>query len=267
MPLVPRIYVGTPAQNSSFFNAGIWTNIETPNGISRLPRIGETVFVWATIHNHADLDFTDVRVNFYFHPVTAAPGRAGAIKIGLSYLSIQQGEVRDVLCISPWGVRDTGCLIVELEHALIPASQSKYFEAIEVPWVGQRNLDIVSAQDGSIHRFPFTVGPYEEGQEIILIASRYAREELAPICMKSGLDVADFPYILDFDCWIECNDAHAATTPSMLIHVYLPANQQSSPCLCVAVRNIGGPGSIAGVGVEQKNADRTVGGFAKLLVP
>lgn len=269
MDYQPRIYVGSPNQSETYWNSGIWSRIGEPEGTIRLPRAGETAFLWAEIHNYADLSFEDVSVDFYFKPAGADLGRLGAILIGTSSLTIENGEVRDVLCINPWqptlDQAGHGCLVVELRHADIPAANSIHFDALSTPWVGQRNVNIIGAFDGYDEEFFFDVGPYKEDELITLVASLKSQEELLVLSEKSGIDPSGMSPIADVQIELDFQHPNSDQVSPLQVELGLPATDVAVGKLSVSIGNTGGLNRIAAVSVEQFMRDRRVGGFVKLI--
>ena len=144
-------------------NPGIWVVRDDPNGPPAVPVNRHVHYIWARLQA-LECSPRGVAVHFYFCPASTGLRRNLAQPLGSSRVDLNTGGPEDVLCVQSW-VPDLaipqnesvhGCLIVEATHASVPQDPSPIFNA-SLPYIGQKNVDVLGIAVGSAIRLPFDV--------------------------------------------------------------------------------------------------------------
>jgi len=124
-----------------------------PNGVPGQPVSGEMAYVWAKVHNRGKDSADDAKVNFYWSNPATGVLRSNSTLIGYSFVSLNAGETKDVLCVTPWipVVVNNGheCLVAEVIHPAdpLPAPVTDEFAPQLHRQVAQKNLNVITMKD------------------------------------------------------------------------------------------------------------------------
>lgn len=123
-----------------------------PNGAPGQPVAGQPAFIWARVRNSGDVRVEQAQVRFWWANPAAGVLRSNATSIGASSVSLNPGEVKEVLCVVPWMpiiVNDGHeCLVAEILHAAdpLPNPLPDPFDPPVHRQVAQRNLTVLVAR-------------------------------------------------------------------------------------------------------------------------
>ena len=178
-----------------FLSPNIWTVPGSdPTGAPSTPIVGETCYMWARVRNNGSSQASNAQVRFYWANPSVGFDRNTANFIGSANVSLAPGEVRDVLCLTPWVpvFVNSGheCVLAEAFHPTgdpLPASP-----AFNVPTdrhVAQRNLGVVFAAKikGMMFSASFSVCNSSRKDQTFRVFAKPGRlEELKPLVEHLG---------------------------------------------------------------------------------
>lgn len=121
-----------------------------PLGTPGIPIAGGTAYVWARVRNNGNTAVTNAEVRYYWADPSAGFDRNTANLIGSAFVSLDAGEVSEVLLLAPWvpDFVNNGheCVLAEAFHPFLDAlSSSPAFNVPTDRHVAQRNLTVVQA--------------------------------------------------------------------------------------------------------------------------
>lgn len=120
-----------------------------PNGSFGSPIAGQPNYLWAKVHNTGNLIIEGAIVNFYWSNPTMGVLRSNSTLVGFSFVDLEIGESKDVLCLTPWipVVVNDGheCVVVEIITPLdpLPTPLQDAFDPPSFDQIAQRNLQVV----------------------------------------------------------------------------------------------------------------------------
>jgi hypothetical protein len=144
-----------------------------PEGEIGVPVVNSNSFVWARVHNRGTSHVSNARVDFYWGDPSTGVTRSNATLIGTSYVSLESGETKEVLCLTPW-IPDWvneghECLIVEAyspEDPLNTYPDADRFYVADDRHIAQRNVNILSMKSSSAAlSLPFYFGNWKKNYE------------------------------------------------------------------------------------------------------
>jgi hypothetical protein len=121
-----------------------------PLGPPGIPTAGSPAYMWARVRNNGDSPATNAEVRFYWADPSTAFDRTTANPVGSAFVSLDAGEVADVLLLVPWVPEFVNngheCILAEAFHALLdPLPTSPAFNVPTDRHVAQRNLSVAKA--------------------------------------------------------------------------------------------------------------------------
>lgn len=172
-----------------YLSPNIWTVPgDDPEGPPGIPIVGTTCFMWAKVRNNGSTPVNNAQVRFYWANPSVGFDRNTANFIGSSNVSLEAGETRDVLCLTPWlpTFVNNGheCVLAEAFHPTAdPLPMSPAFNVPTDRHVAQRNLSVVMALKSKNMMFSmsFSVCNSARKERVFRIYSKPGRlEELKP---------------------------------------------------------------------------------------
>lgn len=166
-----------------------------PNGPIGMPVAHKPAYVWVRVNNRGTAPVSNAVVRYYWADPSTAVTVSTANLIGVSYVSLNPGEEKDVLCLSPWiptwANNGHECLIAEAFSVEDPLPQRGAGDTFDVPndrHVAQRNISVIYASSMVIH--PFIVGgaPQLRSEEVTLRARQAPMELLIKLKRTIGLE-------------------------------------------------------------------------------
>jgi len=127
----------------------IWTvPNEEPTSTPGLPIVGQPCYIWARVRNNGKDGVENAYVRFYWANPAVGIDRKTANYIGTSNVSLESGEARDVLCLTPWNPTFVNnghvCVVAEASHPYLdPITYLPQFNVPTDRHVAQRNLTII----------------------------------------------------------------------------------------------------------------------------
>ena len=158
MPVGLEIADGDPW----WLSPNIWTVPgDDPGGAPGIPVAGKPCFLYARVRNQGRNSVTDAAVRFYWANPAVGFDRTTANLVGTSYVSLNTGQMAEVLCLMPWSpifVNDGHeCVLAEAFHpSLDPLPGIPAFNVPTDRHVAQRNLSVALAVQ-KMFRFTFEV--------------------------------------------------------------------------------------------------------------
>lgn len=134
-----------------YLSPNIWTVPGSdPEGAPGTPIVGQPCYMWARVRNSGSTAVSNAQVKFYWANPSVGFDRNTANYIGASNVTLNSGETRDVLCLTPWlpvFVNDGHeCVLAEAFHTTAdPLPASPDFNVPNDRHVAQRNLDVALA--------------------------------------------------------------------------------------------------------------------------
>jgi hypothetical protein len=181
-----------------YLSPDIWTVPGSdPTGAPGTPIVGEPCYMWARVHNNGSTQANNAQVRFYWANPSVGFDRNTANLIGTANVSLAPGEVREVLCLTPWvPVYVNGgheCVLAEAFHPTgDPLPASPVFNVPTDRHVAQRNLSVVYAfkLNGGMFSASFSVCNSSRKDQTFRIFAKPGRlEELKPLVKQLGRDV------------------------------------------------------------------------------
>jgi hypothetical protein len=120
-----------------------------PNNSPGIPIAGQTNYLWAKVHNVGNQKIENTRINFYWSNPASGVFRSNSTLIGFSFVDLEAGETKEVLCLTPWipVIVNDGheCLVVEAvtPYDPLPTPLPDEFDPPIYHQVAQRNLHIL----------------------------------------------------------------------------------------------------------------------------
>jgi len=168
----------------------VWTVPgNNPLGTPGAPIVGTTCFMWARVRNNGSTPVDNAIVRFYWANPSVGFDRNTANFIGNANVSLNAGETKEVLCLTPWVPvyvnQGHECVLAEVFHpTLDPLPMSPAFNVPTDRHVAQRNLNVViviKAMNGMFSS-NFSVCNSSRKNRVFRIYSKPGRlEELKPL--------------------------------------------------------------------------------------
>ena len=126
----------------------IWVVPGDPSGTPGVPVVGENCYLYARVRNNGTTGVQNATVRFYWANPSVGFDRNTANHIGDANVSLDPGEMQDVLCLIPWVpvfVNDGHeCVLAEAFHPTYdPLPVAPAFNVPTDRHVAQRNLSVV----------------------------------------------------------------------------------------------------------------------------
>lgn len=249
---------------------------DDPNGTAGVPIVGSPAYVWANVHNRGTSSVLNARVRFYWANPSTMITRATATLVGTSYVSLNPGETKAVLCVAPWlpSWISNGheCLIVEAFHPadpLPPYGDNDPFNPSGDRHVAQRNIIVLLAS--SLAVFPFTIGNVASlhVDKITLCARRAPLNLLAKLKGSLGLESTrkELAEIREFGLIpFRCGDqVKEVGKPKCSLRV--EAGKEDGAALVINVTEDFASKAGALFLIEQLHQEKVVGGIGVVVVP
>lgn len=264
--------------NPWYMSPDIWTvPSDDPNDPSGVPYANVSAYVWTRVRNLGSTSVTNATVKYYWANPSVTINDSNANLIGLSSVSLAPGEIKDVLCVTPWipqWVNDGHeCLLAEAFAPSDPMPPRNAATPYDVPgWrqMAQKNLTIgAPAANASFFMFPFMAGNLTENKAVQLIARREAIKILRPLAGSLGLK--KLPEEAEgFDEFglqpYRCGDEITPKNKPK-VRLELPPRYEQGMALSVHLPKEFRNGTGALFLVEQMDGERVTGGVGVLIVP
>lgn len=137
----------------------LWVTPNTPDADPANPGVGIPNFVWGRVRNNGKDAVKGATVRFYWSDPTTGVLRSNSTLIGTSFVDLAPGEVREVLCLTPWVavVVNEGheCIVGEVVHAAdpLPMPLPDAFDPPTYHQIAQRNLSVVVYATAKLQMF------------------------------------------------------------------------------------------------------------------
>ncbi|MBA4537232.1 hypothetical protein H1Z61_08765 [Bacillus aquiflavi] len=132
-----------------WLSPNIWTVPgKDPTSTPDQPIVGEPCYIWARVQNKGEDAVENATVRFYWANPAVGFDRHTANYIGTANVSLNGGETRDVLCLSPWDPTFVNngheCVVAEVSHSYLdPLPSVPQFNVPTDRHVAQRNLIVL----------------------------------------------------------------------------------------------------------------------------
>ena len=244
-----------------------------PEGSPGQPIAGTSAYLWAKVRNRGSSIANNAEVRFYWADPSAGFNRETANLVGVSFVSLDPGDVGEVLCLQPWipeFVNDGHeCILAETFHnPNDPLPPNLEFNVPTDRHVAQRNLDILQADLTGFFRFNFNLFNTFRTEQRFTISLQYGKErDLEPMLPTLGEDfrIPDLTGELAAVAFV--NDKCAG--PESLgkkkkkkLHVTIAGHRKTNHTL---VGRIGGGATL--LHIVQHGEIRDVGGLSVLVLP
>lgn len=264
--------------NPWYLSPDIWTVPGNPNGNPGIPVLNQPAYVWARVHNRGNTPVTNATVVYYWANPSTLITRKTATRIGSSNVSLAAGDVKEVLCLTPWlptWVNDGHlCLIAETfapADSLPPHNEDDPIVPVDDRHVAQLNLNIAlalrqtrwivhpfaTANAARLHTETITLRAYRAPVELLASVSAYLGLERLP----EELDDVDQIALQPYRCGEEISDEGRPD-----IQVQLKPGEQKSMALIVKLPPERRPHAGALFLVEQIIREQIVGGLGVLVL-
>lgn len=155
----------------------IWVVVGSdPNGPSGQPVAGEPAFIWGRVQNNGEQAVSSATVNFYWSNPAMGVLRSNSSFVGSSFVDLEPGENKEVLCVIPWVpvVINNGheCLVAEVIHSAdpLPTPLPDAFNPPLYRQVAQKNLTVLTMKK-SMQVLPIQLAaPQREKKALVLNA-------------------------------------------------------------------------------------------------
>jgi hypothetical protein len=136
--------------NPWWLSPDVWTVPGTdPQGPAGPPIVGTPAYMWASVRNNGSSPVDNATVRFYWANPSVGFDRNTANAIGSAFVSLDPGQVQDVLCLTPWVPSFVNggheCVLAEAFHPSDPLPGSPDFNVPTDRHVAQHNLNVVMA--------------------------------------------------------------------------------------------------------------------------
>lgn len=163
-----------------------------PTGPPGTPIAGQTAFLWARVRNNGRTRVDNAAVRFYWANPAVGFDRTTATFVGSANVTLNGGQVEDVLCLAPWQVvwinDGHECILAEVFHPSDPLPPGPAFNVPTDRHVAQRNLSVVMAVKGFFH-FAFEVhNPTRQPRVYRVFAEPGEVEQVKPLVPTLGRD-------------------------------------------------------------------------------
>lgn len=260
-----------------YLSNDIWTVPDSdPNSSIGIPIADMPTFVWARVHNKGTTPVFNATVRYYWANPSTVITPSTAYLIGTSYVSLQPGESKEVLCITPWipEIVNNGheCLVVETFSPADPLSYGPNdpFNPPNDRHVAQKNLDIIKMKSSKIIVKPFTAKNHKKfrAEKIQIIARQIPIKEIIKSIKSIGLSK-----IFDREIEIkefglqpfQCGD-QVTNVGKPELSLQLEPGKSIQLALAMKIPEKIQENVSAFFIVEQKINKKTIGGVATLLI-
>ncbi|MCJ8166063.1 hypothetical protein MKJ04_14545 [Pontibacter sp. E15-1] len=163
---------------------------ESPPGS---PIVGQPCYLWARVRNNGSSTATNATVRYYWANPAVGFDRSTANLIGSSYVTLEPGEARDVLCLTPWHPEFVNngheCILGEaFLPGVDPILNTPVFNVPTDRHVAQRNLSVVTAAR-MMFMFSFAIhNPQRKPGKFQLRVETGNMEQLKPLQRHLGVN-------------------------------------------------------------------------------
>ncbi len=158
-----------------------------PEGAAGMPVAGQSAYMWAHVRNKGTTPVTNANVRYYWADPSLGVTRNSAHLIGQSFVSLDGGEGRDVLCLTPWLPEFVNngheCVVAEAFHDSVdPLPPGADFNVKTDRHVAQRNLSVALAAMGTSMMMMqmFAINPMQEEKTFTVRARQGKLATLKP---------------------------------------------------------------------------------------
>ena len=265
MPVELTIRDGNPW----WMSPDVWVVPGTdPNGAPGMPVAGEPAYLWARVTNAGTAAVSNATVRFYWANPSVGFDRTTATQIGTSFVTLDPGEVTEVLCLTPWVPiylnQGHECVLAEAFHNSDALPSGSTFNVPTDRHVAQLNLALVHGAGPM--RYPFTIVNRERVSNEFTVRVRQGHlRELQPLRKQlPRIDVAVKEGRLRSFAFSEEVCPTDARDPRRTEPLVVKLRGGSSAFRTLVAIVEGGPTLVH---VEQIHRDRIVGGLSVLFVP
>lgn len=243
------------------------SNPDEPSPGELSVKTNQQYYLKAQVRNTETFRINNAQVNLYWANPALAITRGNAHLVGNAFVSVDGGQVAEVLCLSPWVPvfvnEGHECLVAEV--AVGTPSPADVLDGQNNPRVAQRNLSVILIQGTSFH-FAFEVCNLGRKEQVFAVNAQQAdHEQLEAVVRLFGHDLKiPTKGSIQKLGFVEspCPDADALTRAVPQIeHLKL------GPSECSGYSVVGElEGGAALVHVIQKREDRAVGGLSVIIL-
>jgi len=180
--------------NPWWLSPDLWTVPGSdPEGPEGVPIEGQSCYVWARVTNNGTTPVQNATVRFYWANPAVGFDRTTANLIGISYVTLDDGESKEVLCLTPWVPEFVNegheCILAEAFHSsLDPLPGTQDFNVPTDRHVAQRNINVLRAAKG-MFKLVFEVHNTERKARSFRIRAFQAKlGQVEPLIPHLGLD-------------------------------------------------------------------------------
>lgn len=246
-----------------------------PEAAPGQPIVGTPAFLWARVRNNGSTGVQNATVRFYWADPSTGFDRNTAYFVGSSFVTLDPGQVGEVLCLQPWipeFVNDGHeCLLAEAFHLSgDPIPPSPDFNVPTDRHVAQRNISVVTASTSSFFSYSFNIFNTERKDRVFRLMLELGNEtQLKPLIptldQNLGTVRLDGKLTAAAVAQERCAGKEETMDLKTLIEgleLKVPANRKINRTLIGKLE--GGP---ALVHLLQRAGDRTIGGTSVLVLP
>lgn len=243
-----------------------------PDGTEGPPLAGQPCYIWARVTNSGTTAVVNATVRFYWANPAVGVDRSTATLIGSAFVSLDAGEVAEVLCLTPWVPTYVNegheCILAEAFHtSLDPLPGTSAFNVPTDRHVAQRNLSVVMGMTmvQNMFSFPFEIHNTARVSRAITVRAAPGNvEQIRPLVptlgphfkLPSQGEVQRLGFVND-----PCPGQDALDHSIPEIKLELGGGQRSGFTLVGSIEDGG-----ALIHVEMTAVDQVVGGLSVLAV-
>lgn len=253
--------------NPWYLSPNIWTG--DINGNPSMPIAGTSTYLWARVRNNGNTAAQNATVRFYWANPATGFDRTTANLVGSSFVTLNGGETKDVLCLTAWVPTYVNggheCILAEAFHASDPLPPGDAFNVPNDRHVAQRNISVALAAAGKFH-FAFEIhNPSRKERVFTIRATQGDLAQLEPLREHFG---KRFPKVragkaakLGFTTSPCPTSREIEQAAPALDNLVVPAGGRGGATL---VGRLEGPGAL--IHVVQSADGREVGGLSVLVI-
>ena len=164
-----------------------------PNGSPGQPVAGEPAFLWGRVRNAGEQAVSGALVNFYWSNPATGVLRSNSTLIGSSFVDLNPGETKEVLCVIPWipQIVNDGheCVVAETIHSSdpLPSPLPDPFNPPEYNQVAQKNLTVMEMKKSKMV-MPIQVAAPKRQERNLLIVTEVGGKLDKLTLVQNGLE-------------------------------------------------------------------------------
>lgn len=171
-----------------YLSPNIWT--ADTNGNASMPIAGAPIHLWARVRNKGKTGAQNATVRFYWSNPAVGINRTTATLVGSSFVTLNSGETKEVLCLTPWVptfVNDGHeCILAEAFHASDPLPPGTEFNVPTDRHVAQRNISVLQTLASMFHQAFEIHNPSRKMRSFTIRAKQGTVEQLTPLRAHFG---------------------------------------------------------------------------------